>query len=122
MCIEGSGFFRAQAQAELGAPPQQVFRRARPFVFGEIAQFRLVEIGPEMASEIGERGGLAQKRAGTRAVKAEQAAGMGGREKRIGRLQLLQFLLEGDILKIAAGQGSGMGPWRALPAQFSSIF
>src|SRR5690606_12957427 len=71
-----------EPQAELGAAPQHVCGRARPFPVDQIAHLRLVEVGAEAAAEIVRRRRICQYGARARAVKPQQTAGVDGREKR----------------------------------------
>lgn len=51
-----------EAQAELGAAPEDVFRGPGPFVFAQVLDLGGVEIGAEVFAEIGQPLGIAQDR------------------------------------------------------------
>src|SRR4051812_17096308 len=94
-----------QAQAQLGPPPDDVCRGARPLMIHEVAKLRLRQAGAEVLAEIGSTARVAQQDTDTGAVGAAQAVhGFRGQEA-VARGRGGDETLEAVDGKIAAGQG-----------------
>src|SRR5581483_10630804 len=62
-------FCRPRKEAELRTPPQNIFRRARPFFAAQIVELGLMKISGKTRAEIGRLGGRADDFPGARSVR-----------------------------------------------------
>src|ERR1700733_5284381 len=82
--VDRGNLLLRQTQAELGAAPDNISRRSRPFPLDQIVDFGLGECRAEIPAKVGERLGFAQDHPRLRSVMAGQTCRMLAREKRPG--------------------------------------
>ena len=105
----------SQAQAELGAPPQDVVGRHRPFVAHEVLDLALVEAGAEMQAEIIGARCAGQDVARDGAVGPRQPLRRGGAEPRIFRFEIADQRVAPVPREVAARQSRAARPRRSRP-------